>query len=234
MQEGKLTSTKQVKIDKANTTILVILSVCSFVFVFSLLASKTLISQYSYQSRVTKAQQATVDRLNTDKQAAVSLVASYNKFNAEQTNIIGGSAVTSTSNQDGTNTKIILDALPIIYDYPSLIASLPNLINTIPGLSVTSVSGGNGPTASTSTTGGAATTEVTSTSTPTSIPVNFSFSGSLATDNQALDNIENSIRPIQVTSVDLSGTDSDASMTVTGLTYYLPSVGFSTNSETIK
>src|ERR1035438_5306204 len=128
MIEGKFISTKQLKIDKANSTIVLVLAICSFVFVFSLVASKALISQYTYQNRVTSARQTTVNQLNTDKQEATTLINSYNTFINQPANIIGGSS-SGTGNQDGTNVKVILDALPVKYDFPALVTSVQNLIS---------------------------------------------------------------------------------------------------------
>lgn len=236
MQEGNLISTKRIKIDKANSSILIILSVCSFVFVFSVIASKSLVSQYAYQSKVSQAQQTTVNRLNSNQQAATTLISSYNSFNSQSTNIIGGSSTTTSSNQDGTNSKIILDALPDTYDFPALITSVQNLIN-IPGLTISNLAGSetsaNAPSTTTPVTG-AATTTVAIPGGAIALPVTFTVTGPYTTVIAALGNLERSIRPIQVLTLTISGSDSNSTMTVTAQTYYLPSNGFITKKETIQ
>ncbi len=252
MSDGKVISTKQLKIDKANTTIVVVLSVASFVLVFSLFGSKALISQYSYQSRVTSAQSATVDQLKTNKQAATKLIASYSAFNVQNPNIIGGSIAPSASNKDGPNSKIILDALPNTYDFPALATSIQGLIS-VPSIAVNSITGTDtGSTSSTSATSATppATTPTTSSASPATtttsttsstqknapVPIPFSFTveGSYVATTTVLTNIQNSIRPIQIQSIDITGSDTDSIMTVTAQTYYLPSVGLNLSTETIK
>jgi len=238
MDNGKVISIKQLKTDKANTTIIIILSICSFVFVFSIIASKTLISQYSYQSRVTKAQQSTLSILNTDKSSAQQLITSFNTFDALNPNIIGGSSNLIQTNQDGTNSKIILDALPTSYDFPATITSFENLLN-IPNLNITSLSGSDtiappvaAPTTATGTT--TATAPATSPAGPIAVPITFTVSGLYSTNISALQSLENSIRPVSITSVDFSGSDTTSNMVVEAQTYYLPSKGFTTSEETIK
>jgi hypothetical protein len=49
-----------------------------------------------------------------------------------------------------------------------------------------------------------------------------------------LTNIERSIRPINVGSIVLSGSDNDMTMVVTANTYYFPSKGLDTSTEIIK
>jgi len=239
--EGKLISTKQLKIDKANSTIVIILAVCSFVFVFSLVATKALISQYAYQNRVTNARQTTANQLTKDKQAAVSLLSSYNTFTSGTTNIIGGTT-TGTSNQDGTNTKIILDALPDKYDFPALVTSIQNLISG-QGVQINSITGtdtGGGATSTTTlpttTTPAVPTTPTTSTSAVAPIPIPFSFAviGSYSSIQSVLTNIQKSIRPIQILTLNLNGSDAQLTMTVTAQTYYMPSTGLNITSEIVK
>ena len=235
MIEGKFISTKQLKIDKANSTIVLVLAICSFVFVFSLVASKALISQYTYQNRVTSARQTTVNQLNTDKQEATTLINSYNTFINQPANIIGGSS-SGTGNQDGTNVKVILDALPVKYDFPALVTSVQNLISG-QGVIVNSITG-------TDTSGAAGTaTSASATATPTipttpgapiAIPFTFTVQGSYAAMQGVLTSIEKSIRPIQIQTIGLSGSDTSLAMIVTAQTYYLPSTGLNITSETVK
>ena len=238
MDNGKIISVKQLKTDKANTTIIIILSICSFIFVFSVIASKTLISQYSYQSRVTKAQQNTLSILNTDKSSAQQLITSFNTFNALNPNIIGGSSSLIQTNQDGTNSKIILDALPSSYDFPATITSFENLLN-VPNLSVSNLSGSDtaataaAPAAASPSTS-TATVPVTAPTGTVAVPITFTVTGSYSTNISALQNLENSIRPVGIDGIDFTGSDSASNMVVTAHTYYLPSTGFTTSEETIK
>jgi hypothetical protein len=247
-KEGNLISSKQLKIEKANTTIIIVLSVCSFLIVFSILGTKALLSQYSYQNRVTTAQGKTITTLQANRVAAEKLIKSYNTFNGQTTNIIGGSASAITSNQDGTNAKIILDALPYTYDFPALATAIQNLI-TVPGVTISGITGTDSGSGSSVSAAPVATPSTTTAKTPTSstavsstpqpvsaipIPFTFTVSGSYTNMTAVLTNIERSIRPINVGSIVLSGSDNDMTMVVTANTYYFPSKGLDTSTEIIK
>jgi Tfp pilus assembly protein PilO len=235
MAEGKLISIKRIKINKANQTIVAMVAASSFIFVFSLVAVKSLASQYSYQSRVTTAQQKTVNQLQTDNQAATKLVSSYNTFANQSTNIIGGVASGSTS-QDGSNTKIILDALPDTYDFPALVVSFENLLSQ-QGVDVESISAsdtGGTSSVATPTTTTTLPTSTTSQASPIAIPLTFEVSGSYSNLQSLLLDIQRSIRPYQIQSIELSGNDSGLEMNIQTQTYYLPPSGLKFTSETIK
>jgi hypothetical protein len=241
MQEGKLVSAKQLSIDKANSMIVIVLSVCSFIFVFSLVAAKTLVSQYSYQSRVTSALQKTVNQLKADQTAATQLINSYNSFNNQASNIIGGSSTGTSSNQDGSNSKIILDALPDSYDYPATITSFGNLLDvqsvTTSGFTITQGSGSTASSTPAPTSPSAATSSSTSAKSstpPVAIPFAFSITGSFSADNSFLTRLQESIKPMQLSTINVTGSDSSATMAVTGETYYLPAAGLQFSSEVVK
>src|ERR1700694_4085492 len=104
-------STKRLQIDKANATVVVLASLAAFVVTFSFFATKALLSQQAYQSRVTKDKTIAVHQLETNIQATNALAASYSTFVNQPINIIGGNK-TGAGDQDGDNAKIILDALP--------------------------------------------------------------------------------------------------------------------------
>lgn len=236
MAQGKLISTKQMKLDKANSTIVTILAICSFVFVFSIVASKALINQYAYQNRVTSARQKTVNQLTTDKQSAANLISSYDAFVSQTTNIIGGSS-TGTGNQDGTNSKIILDALPDTYDFPALVTSIQNLISG-QGVLINSITGtddsGSSSTNATSATSTVVNPTPTTPGSPIAIPFSFTVEGSYSAMQAVLTNLQQSIRPIQVMSINMTGSDNNITMVVDAQTYYLPSSGLNLSTETVK
>lgn len=239
MADGKLISVKRVKINKANQTIVAVVAVSSFILVFSLVAAKALASQYSYQNRVASAQQQSVNQLQQDSQAANSLITSYNTFVNQPTNIIGGNEFGS-GNQDGSNSKIILDSLPNTYDFPALVTSVQNLIS-VQGVSIQSITGtdtGGSGLAPTSTTTPTTTTTLAPTpgnqTTPIAIPFTFTVQGPYSAMETVISNLQNSIRPIQIQSIDMSGSDNTMTMVVDAQTYYLPSSGLSLTQETIK
>src|SRR5258708_5891851 len=160
-----LTSSKKLKIDKANATTVSVMALAAFVVVFSLTSIKALLSQYQYQRKVTSAQQTTLNQLDGDQTAGTALINSYKTFVNQPSNIIGGNS-TGSGPRDGNSAKIVLDALPSSYDFPAFVTSLQNLLVS-DSVSITSITG-------TDTGGGASTAQSTtsavSTPTPTSVP----------------------------------------------------------------
>src|SRR5262249_19045967 len=100
-----------------------------FVFIFSMVATKTLLSQMSYQNRVIGAKRDTLKLLKSDNTAANQLESSYQTFTSTSQNILGGDP-NGNGPQDGNNTKVILDALPSAYDFPALITSIEVMLNS--------------------------------------------------------------------------------------------------------
>jgi len=134
-----MVSIKRTLIAKSNTTIVVVTSTACFIVVFCLVSSLSLLSQLNYQNRVIDADKKALKQLKVNVQAAQSLETSYSAFTGTPTNIIGGNPKGSGP-QDGSNTKVVLDALPSKYDFPALATSLENLLLS-QGVSISSITG---------------------------------------------------------------------------------------------
>ncbi|MGH7194477.1 MAG: hypothetical protein ACREJM_13240, partial [Candidatus Saccharimonadales bacterium] len=132
-------SAKHIAISKSNAQMMIIVAVGAFVTIFCLMASKAVLSQNRYQARVIKAQNTANQQLLDNISSYNSLSQSYNKFNNESTNVIGGKKDGNAGN-DGANSKIILDALPDTYDFPALTSSIEKIL-AANGLKVTSITG---------------------------------------------------------------------------------------------
>jgi len=224
-------TTKKIKLDKAQATTAGTIAAAAFVIIFCLFAIKGLVSQYQYQGRVTTAQGITVNQLNSDTTAATQLISSYKTFVNKSPNIIGGST-TGTGAQSGNNAKIILDALPSSYDFPALVTSIGNILSS-DGVTVQSIGGTD-----TSTGAVAATPLVGASTSPTSgpipIPFTVSVSGSYASIQNLLNSFQNSVRPISIQTINLSGTDSNLTANIAAVTYYQDGTGLNVTTETIK
>jgi len=219
-------STKRVLIDKANTQLVIYVSVAAFILVFSLVATKTLISQASYQNHVISAKHVAVNQLKTDISATTQLKTSYDAFTSTPQNVIGGNP-NGNGSQDGNNAKIVLDALPSTYDFPGLTTSLDNLLTAQSGITVNSIAG----TDEEATLGGS---ESSSSPQPVPIPFTVSVAGSYASLQNVISTFENSIRPIQVQTLNLSGTGSSVTMTVAAQTYYQPPKSLNFQEQVVK
>lgn len=224
-------TTKKIKLDKAQATTAGTIAAASFVIVFCLFAIKGLVSQYQYQSRVTSAQQTTVNQLNGDTTAATQLISSYKTFVNKSPNIIGGST-TGTGAQSGNNAKIILDALPSSYDFPALVTSIGNILSS-DGVTVKSI-GGTDTSATVATGVPVVGKAIAPISGAVPIPFTVSVTGSYASIQTLINSFQNSVRPISIQTVNLTGTDSNLTADIAAVTYYKNGTGLSLTKETIK
>jgi hypothetical protein len=218
--------TKRVAIDKANAQIVAVVAVASFVTIFCLVASKAVLSQNSYQSRVTAADTKAHQQLQANIQAYDKLASSYETWVSDPNNVIGGSS-SGTGANDGENAKIILDALPGAYDFPALTSTIEKIL-TNSSFKVTSITGTDDQVAQQGNTASA-------NPRPVSMPFTFSVSSANYTSvGQLVTTLQNSIRPIQIDSINLSGGASDMTLTVNAHTYYQPAKSLSITKQVVK
>jgi len=212
------TTTKHGQISKANSRIMVIVSVATVIAVFCLVSSKTLLNEGAYQRRLLSARHKTVAQLQTNQKATQTLLDQYNNVfeNSGATNVIGGSNDSSPSAvpPNGDNSRIILDALPTGYDFPGLISSVAKILASD---NITSPTiGGTDQSASADNTS-------SSTTKPISIKLTVSGQGTYANIQSAVKDLERSIRPFDVNSIQINGTSDSMTMSLNMTTYYQPS-----------
>jgi hypothetical protein len=218
-------STKRLQIDKANMTIIVITAIATFVTVFSLVASRALLSQRAYQAKVISKKEVAKKQLQENVRAAEELVVSYKAFVGSPSNILGGSA-TGQGDRDGDNAKIILDALPSKYDFPALTTSLEKLAIER-NYTIVAIKGVDDELAQT-------TAEQNQDLKPVEMPFSFSVEGDYATMQGLVEVFERSIRPFNITVLQLSGDDKALTLTTEAKTFYQPEKGLSIKKEVIK
>jgi hypothetical protein len=218
-------NSKRVLIDKSNSTIVAVTAVAAFVIIFCLVASKALISQELYQGRVISKKKVALSQLKSDITDSNSLLSSYKAFISPPTNLLGGNP-TGTGAQDGNNAKLVLDALPSQYDFPALATSLGTLI-TGQGLKINSITGTDDEVAQQST---------LASGDPQPVPMPFSFvvEGSYEELQALISRLQQSIRPFQIQTMNISGSQSDVTATITAQTYYQPAKTLNITEETVK
>jgi len=218
--------TKRLAISKANTQMIAVVGVASFVAVFCLVASKAVWSQYQYQARVTSVKTKALTQLQQNITAFNSLSSSYDSFDGQDKNIIGGSR-TGTGNNDGSNPQIILDALPPSYDFPALTSSLEKIL-TNGSFTVSSITGTDDQINQQAN---------VSSNAPQPVPMPFAFTVTNAnyTSVQALMNtLQQSIRPIPIDTIELSGGVNNMTLAVTAHTYYQPATSLNITEKVVK
>ncbi len=216
-------SFKQVQIDKTNTVVVATIAVASACLVFSIIATKALWGQASYNKKVITAKESTVRQLEANIASINDLNKSYRAFVAEPTNIIGGSS-TGTGDRDGDNAKITLDSLPSVYDFPGTISGINKILITT-GVVDININGTDQEVEN-------AAKENTAI---TSIPLTISAGGNLESTQSLLTALDQSIRPMNVNSIEYS-TDSNGELTVTVKldTWYQPKKKFEVKTEVVR
>lgn len=217
-------TTKRSLITKANSTIVVTTGVAAFLVVFCLVASKTLISQASYQNRIIGAKKDAVSQLKDNISAKDSLVSSYSAFVNTPQNVLGGNP-DGTGQQDGDNAKLVLDALPSKYDFPALATSLEKMISS-QNLTIVGITGTDDEVQQQNAGSG--------TPAPVAMPFQIQVSGSYQSIQGLVDLFNRSIRPFQVQSIEVSGGQSNMTATINAQTFYQPEKTFKVSTEVIK
>lgn len=196
-------SVKHLQISKTNNLILISVAITTVIVIFSLVATYSLYKQMTYQNKVIGLRNKANQQLEKNIKSTDSLVYAYDNFENSSESIMG------TADK---NTKIVLDALPSKYDFPALATSLENIAK-ISGVSVTGITG----------TDEEATAEQDSANPqPKEIPFQITAKGDYARIQQYVNNLQRSIRPMQIKVIIFSGSDTDLEANITGITYYQP------------
>jgi hypothetical protein len=249
MARGAHVSTKRILIGKANTTIVVAVGVAAFVTAFSLVTARSLLAKRSYQAKVITTQEKARDQLKTNIQAVDSLKVAYQTFVDRPENIIGGST-TGASDKDGDNAKIVLDALPSIYDFPALATSLEKIL-TDRNYRITAISGTDNeatinPSANGAVNPAQATTAapVTTTTTGTpqqnigaavEMPFKIGAEGDYTSIVNLLSVLQKSIRPIYIDKLNFSASNENTiQLLVEGRSFYQPEKTLKIEYEVVK
>lgn len=227
--------TKRLAITKANTQMIAVLGVASFITVFCLVASFSIWGTTRYQVKVIAASQNAKNQLNNDISSYNTLVNSYEKFDSPQTNVLGGSIsgnTTGTSNgnqfnNSGDNAKIVLDALPSTYDFPALTTSIETILDN-GGFDIGNITG----------TDNQMTEEGNnSAADPQTVAMPFEFNvinTNYTAIGQLLNTLNESIRPIQISTIDIEGSGSQMTLTLNAQTYYQPAKTLNITNQVVK
>jgi len=213
-------NTKRVQIDKSKARLFAVVVVASFISVGALVVSKGIFSEASYLNRVAGEKEKAVKQLKANKSAVSSLTESYKTFATQDPNLLGGKIV-GVEERDGDNGRLILDALPSSYDFPALATSLEKLLA---GYKINSINGNDDV---------ATQAEVQG---PEAIEMPFLLN--VTTDYTGLQTLissfDRSIRPIQITSIQLTGTNATLQANISAKTFYQPAHGLQIEKKDVK
>jgi hypothetical protein len=220
----KLTGGKRLLIDKANASMMLVIGVTSFIVVFSLVASRALLSQSGYQSRVLKERQKALKQLKDNNSNVSSLVASYKSFASEPQNVLGGSP-SGSGPRDGDNPKIVLDALPSKYDFPGLISSVEKVLKE-GGYNIDSIGGNDDEIAQ------------QNTASDKPVPIEMPFPVTVTTTQSGAENLlttlEKSIRPMYIKQMTIQVSQGNLKMSMSVKSFYQPEKTLKVSTKVIK
>lgn len=218
-------SPKRLAIDKANASLAVAVGITAFIAMFSLVASKALLDQRAYQSKVISKRETALKTLKSNVSAADQLTDSYREFSEATTNILGGNPQ-GDADKDGDNPRIILDALPSKYDFPAMTTSIEKLLKDN-GFNITTIDGTDDEVA-----------QQESSSGDNPVPIDMPFSVEVATGDQQAKKLvelfERSIRPMQVQKLTLVGQNGQLLVTIAGKTYFQPEKTLNVKKEVVR
>lgn len=217
------------QIDKAKSSMVVVVALSTVVTIFCLISTKSLLSQGNYQRQVINERNKAVKQLKANITAANQLKRNFEEVfqNSGPINIIGGKNDKSQAAipPDGDNARIVLNALPSSYDFPALVTSMDKILKSN-GVSSPSVGGTDQPVGAVN--APAANPEPIRIDVPISGTANFTQLKTLMND------LQRSIRPYDITSLQISGNNSNMSFNFQMHTYYQPPKSLDVGSKVQK
>lgn len=213
----KISNKNTVMLSNADVRNLVVFTLAVAVGVFCLLGAKTLLAKTLYQQKVISASHKSAKQLNANLTNAQTLSAQYSSLfeSSDPQNVLGGQNDSSRQavppNVD--NARLALDALPTIYDYPATLASLTKIL-TDDGIGAPNITG----TDQSST----ISNDPSSSPSPVKISLGITGTGNYVSVKNVLKDLERSIRPFDVTTLQLSGSEAHLTLNATVVTYFQP------------
>jgi Tfp pilus assembly protein PilO len=211
-EKKKTTSVRHLQISKSQSTMLASTVAAIVIVIFSLFATKAMIVKGAYQRKALHARRQVVDQLKSNYNAANQLLTQYKVFANQDPNILGGS-VNGATDLDGDNPRIVLDALPSSYDAPALASSVEKILGgrgiSLNSLTITDDQASNSD-------------QPQAEPTSATMPLSFQVVTSYPQAAQMLQDFERSIRPFDLNTINISGTDDALTINVNMNTYFQP------------
>lgn len=225
---------KRQEIDKTRKQLFVWVAVASAAVVVCITVGINLFHQIQYQSKVNGELGKTEKTMKNNVTNSKKVIQAVDKLRTNE-------ALASVNKPDGSNVfQVVLDAMPTSNDAVALSSSIQSkILEPSTGVTINSInveSTGTGDTGeSTSDDASSSSSSSSDASFPTAQSINFtvSMTGSSEQIDNALKNIEKTIRPIDINSINIQGTDSKLEVTLNCTTYYTESVKFKLGEKTV-
>lgn len=191
----------------------------SIVLAFALVALQFIFQDFMFNNKIIDAKAKTAQTLNQNLTTADELTKSVNSVVVSDENLAKNR---SYNTQD--NIGVVIDALPVEATVTSLPAAIQTVIVPRSGVSLVSIS---------------TPSELTATEEVTEIkPVESEYSVEVAGNYDAvkafMQLLERSVRPIHITSIDLTGTDGAMRASITLKTFHQPAIVYQLKDEVIR
>lgn len=184
----------------------------SVIVVAALVILFYMFKQFSFNNEVVSAKWKAADTLKKN-------VSSFQVLKKNIDNLTADDALASVRSQNGDNLQVVVDALPVSGDSTLFAASLQNIIAPRSGVSLETVTI---PTPATVTSADGTTTDQANSSQPIEMVYQIQAVGTYQSIQNFLANLEKTIRPVHVTSIELRGSDAILWASITLKTYYQP------------
>lgn len=224
---------KRQEIDDTRKKVFIIVAVASAAVVTCIMFGINLVQRIQYQSKVNGELAATEKTMTQNVTNAKQVITNVEKL---RTN---ANLVAVPKDENSTVYQVILDALPTTNDAVALGASVESkILSADTGVTLESFSVD---TASSSTTmateddGSSSSSTSASSEFPKAQPISFTMTISGRSDDidNALRNIERTIRPITINGISIQGSDSRLEATLNCTTYYSENVNFKLGSKVV-
>lgn len=217
---------KRQQIQNANRAMLIWVAAASAIVTVCIVLGYNFTQTLMYNNKVISAKNQTNKILKDNISTIDELKQNVNKLQTDR-NLIALKA-----SPDDTAFQVVIDALPTEDDRTALASSLQGRILAQSGVSIEQVS----VTESTSSynTGATADTGASDDSLAQVINFNFVIGGDYASIQKAVQDIERTIRPINITSMTVQGVANQLQATVNATTFYVPAVIFQLGSKEVQ
>lgn len=228
---------KRQEIDNTRKQVFIWTAAASAAVVVCIMVGINLFQRISYQNKVNDELGKTEKTMQQNVTNAKSVRRQVDQLKSKTSRTL---SLDQLKTADSTVFQVVLDALPTSNDAVDLSSSLQREILSGSGVSIESINVDGINSASTTDSNGE-TTDSESGSTkggsmPTAQPITFTvnFTGTYDQVNQALKDIERTIRPIVINKLSIQGSDSKLEVTINATTYYSPSVNFEMGEKEVK
>ncbi len=245
---------KRQQIADANKQMLIWVAIAAIVVSVCAVLSWNFVQRIIYQAKVNGRIGDTAKVLSNNIDEIEDLMTEVNKLSTNK-----NLNLPNLRTDDSTAFQVVLDALPTEDDRTALGASLQDKVLAPSGVTIDQIAvTTTGGTATVAATSGAETDAVSEGNRPTAQPITFNivlrgnFSlpqinikdiilnsefnklHNFGTIHTAIKDIERTIRPIIIDSIDLQGTGDQLQATITATTYYVPKVNYTLGSEEVE